>query len=355
MLQLHHLEKAKTMAHIKHVREIIFQEIEHIKGSMTRLLDGESLDADTVKALESSPAFLADNDLPRCDKGCLMCFDDGTGANGGAAYQNGEWICDKCDSSSSGARWSCRRCEYDMCLKCAGSSTVDLQVWPERQNLIRNVEQLSRQWWLDPRTDVSNPASTSKRSRSQLSPQAQARSSKKARRSGAQAAGNSSIGAFGGRCMGPELVHKAIEVLWEDDNIWYAGYVAAYRKGHLNVRYNNGEMEWIQLYERMDNGIEWRLLPQSTLPWGHARRPTVRATNADVRQYKGVRVTQGRYEAFVSLPSNSEVSLGFFDTAEQAAQVYDSGARLYMGCAARRNFRSLPPSPVKPEPSAGTK
>ena len=36
---------------------------------------------------------------------------------------------------------------------------------------------------------------------------------------------------FAGGCMGPELVHKAIEVMWGEDGLWYAGYVAAFRYG----------------------------------------------------------------------------------------------------------------------------
>ena len=97
---------------------------------MTQVLDGESLDEKTVAALERSPAFVADSDLPRCDKGCIMKFADRAGgrqrcANGGGSATSARRAAvdpRTCPNS---------KCEYDMCLRCAGLHSVDFQVWPE--------------------------------------------------------------------------------------------------------------------------------------------------------------------------------------------------------------------------------
>jgi hypothetical protein len=168
--------------------------------------------------------------------------------------------------------------------------------------------------------------------------------------------------------MGPSIVGKAIEVQWGRKAEWFAGFVTEYTDGQHHVKYNNGENEWVSLYRDFDNGVEWQMLPQRTLlPDGEQGTSAPGAKRHDLgdyemldgdddeyadassgmsysssspaqqerevrqaRQYTGVHAMNGMFHASVRL-WNRDVSLGFFDTALEAAVAHDQGMRTFYG------------------------
>ena len=200
--------------------------------------------------------------------------------------------------------------------------------------------------------------------------------------------------AVPGACnMGTTVVGRAIEVQWGRQNEWYPGYVTDFMDNQHCVKYNNGEVEWVTLYKHFDNGVTWQLLPQNMrikpvesspmmmLPSSsNDNRPSQQqqqqqraslvktaplapgnnwaASNRQWRKYHGVKFEHGMYHAVLKLPrsftksttvvsntttnvlpklpssstsSITSTSLGFYDTAIEAAVAYDRGARIRWG------------------------
>ena len=190
--------------------------------------------------------------------------------------------------------------------------------------------------------------------------------------------------------MGTTVVGRAIEVQWGQE--WYTGNVTDFRDNQHCVKYNNGEVEWVTLYKHFDNGVTWQLLPQNMrikpvesspmmmLPSSsNDNRPSQQqqqqraslvktaplapgnnwaASNRQWRKYHGVKFEHGMYHAVLKLPrsftksttvvsntttnvlpklpssstsSITSTSLGFYDTAIEAAVAYDRGARIRWG------------------------
>jgi hypothetical protein len=57
----------------------------------------------------------------------------------------------------------------------------------------------------------------------------------------------------------PLLLDSQVEIQWGRQNTWYPGFVVAFKDNQHSIKYNNGEVEWITLYENYDNGVEWQL------------------------------------------------------------------------------------------------
>ena len=185
---------------------------------------------------------------------------------------------------------------------------------------------------------------------------------------GAAAAATNRAAALPGAInMGPAIVGKAIEVQWGRKAEWFAGFVTEFTDGQHHVKYNNGENEWVSLYRDFDNGVEWQMLPQrSLLPDGEHGTSAPGAKRHDLgdyemldgdddeyadasraaysssspaqqereiqqaRQYTGVHAMNGMFHASVRL-WDRDVSLGFFDTALEAAVAHDQGMRTFYG------------------------
>ena len=186
----------------------------------------------------------------------------------------------------------------------------------------------------------------------------------------------------GGTNMMRTIVGRAIEVQWGRNNEWYPGYVTDFMDQQHCIKYNNGEVEWVTLYEHFDNGTIWQLLPQNMrikpvecfqnvvdANGQHSQIPSKslepgnnwRNTNRNWRKYHGVKFEHGMYHAVLTLPSvvkptaaaiaaivehhssasviqkkkelltTTKTSLGFYDTALEAGVAYDRGLRIHWG------------------------
>jgi hypothetical protein len=169
-------------------------------------------DARLLSGLTQSHLFLQRPHVPRCQGGCGLELGYAKVAVG-VNYPNGEWICDECETTHVGPRWTCLdECEYDLCGGCAAvrkvggkverkverkvgekqgekqggkqgekqgeksqegdlddlgdlgdlgdledagrSLAVDVERWENRVALLNNLAAQPKRWWLDARTDA---------------------------------------------------------------------------------------------------------------------------------------------------------------------------------------------------------
>ena len=277
-------------------------------------------------------------------------------------------------------RWNCADCEFDICQSCAGVSRAEFEAWDSRVQLLSSLSELPKRWWVNSR---SNPL------RWEESDDSRRRARKRVKNSGGALSRASSIISTGswdvpaigaaltmvpsgvreqrssgqssdGFNMGPSVVGKAIEVQWGRNADWFAGLVVEFLDGQHHISYNNGETEWVTLYRDFDNGVKWQLLPQvgilasdehGTLAPGIFElndefvRMNGKASKADsaasdeqkelernkqARQYNGVHSMNGMFHASVRL-WDRDISLGFYDTALEAAVAHDQGMELFYG------------------------
>lgn len=267
-------------------------------------------------------------------------------------------------------------CEYDLCCECASvnnniTSKEEVEQWEKRVHLLNCLADQPKRWWLDSRSDPSSTAASfqtpgyknqfpSNASSPSLScSETSGRGSKRKRSTSAfsspsidtirqhkknKLSGGTTLNGLPKTVivpnainMGTTIVGRAIEVQWGRQNTWYPGYVTDFMDGQHCVKYNNGEVEWISLYEQFNNGVEWQLLPQNmktkvSEQMEDARPPANRwsETNVHWRKYHGVQPVQGMYQALFTIPNNGDaVTMGFYDTAVEAAFAYDRGVRIH--------------------------
>ena len=103
------------------------------------LIQKKAADVLLLTSLTNSDAFIERPSVPKCQGGCegeLGVAQYASGVN----YPHGEWICDSCEESSTGPRWTCtEECEYDLCCDCAKVSFIEIHRWEKRIQLLEKL------------------------------------------------------------------------------------------------------------------------------------------------------------------------------------------------------------------------
>merc|ERR1711865_988695 len=119
------------------------------------LIQKKAADVLLLTSLTNSDAFIERPSVPKCQGGCegeLGVAQYASGVN----YPHGEWICDSCEESSTGPRWTCtEECEYDLCCDCAKVSFIEIHRWEKRIQLLEKLVTEPKRFWLNPRSDSS--------------------------------------------------------------------------------------------------------------------------------------------------------------------------------------------------------